>query len=67
MSDKLILPDTGVENIYEAEREVGLTGAVSVPRREFLARLAALGATTLMPGAAAFAAGGVAGVVASFV
>lgn len=44
-----------IENIYGAEIEIGSKYSLSVPRREFLARLAALGATSLIPGAAAFA------------
>ncbi|MBZ5662286.1 MAG: amidohydrolase [Acidobacteriia bacterium] len=46
---------SGVENIYGDGGGVGLTHSLSVPRREFLAKLAALGATSLIPGAAAFA------------
>jgi predicted TIM-barrel fold metal-dependent hydrolase len=44
-----------IENIYGVESEFGSKYSLSVPRREFLAKLAALGGTALIPGATAFA------------
>jgi predicted TIM-barrel fold metal-dependent hydrolase len=44
-----------IENIYGVESEIGSKYSLSVPRREFLAKLAALGGTALIPGATAFA------------
>jgi 6-methylsalicylate decarboxylase len=46
---------SGFEDIYGVKSEIGWGNALSVPRREFLGTLAALGATALMPGVAAFA------------
>ncbi len=46
---------TSVGNISGVENKFAPESFPSVPRREFLARLAALGATSLIPGAAAFA------------
>lgn len=47
--------DSIFENICGVETEVGLTHSRCVPRRDFLAKLAALGATSLIPDVAAFA------------
>src|SRR5512135_1133822 len=47
--------NVNIANNRGDESEVGLTNSLSVPRREFLARLAALGATALIPQATAFA------------
>lgn len=44
-----------IENIYGVESEIGSKYSLSVPRREILAKLAALGATALISGATAFA------------
>ena len=67
MSGKSILSDSGMivggckhagsgsQHICGDGLEIGLEHSLSVPRRDFLAKLAALGATSLIPGAAAFA------------
>ena len=47
--------DSTFENICGVETEVGLAHSRCVPRRDVLAKLAALGATSLIPDVAAFA------------